>query len=32
MFSTNSSQICGSFVKSKIFEKSKTAAKIGDML
>ena len=28
MFSTNSSKICCSFAKNKIFEKSKMAAKI----
>ena len=28
MFSTNSSKICCSFAKNKIFEKSKTAAKM----
>ena len=32
MFSTNSSKICCSFVKNKIFEKSKKAAKMVDML
>ena len=32
MFSTNSSKICYSFVKNKIFEKSKMAAKMADML
>ena len=32
MFSTNSSKICCSFAKIKIFEKSKMAAKIADML
>ena len=32
MFSTNSSKICCNFVKNKIFEKSKVAAKIADML
>ena len=32
MFSTNSSKIYCSFVKSKIFEKSKMAAKMADVL
>ena len=32
MFSTNSSKICWSFSKKKIFEKSKMAAKMADML
>ena len=32
MFPTNSSEICYSFVKKKIFEKSKMAAKMADML
>ena len=32
MFSTNSSRICYSFLKNKIFEKSKIAAKMPDML
>ena len=32
MFSTNSSKICCSFVKNEIFEKSKMAAKMADML
>ena len=32
MFSTNSSKICRSFAKNKIFEKSKMAAKKADML
>ena len=32
MLSTNSSKICCSFAKNKIFEKSKTAAKMEDML
>ena len=32
MFSTNSSKICYSFGKNKIFEKSKMAAKMAGML
>ena len=32
MFSTYSSKICCSFAKDKIFEKSKMAAKVVDML
>ena len=32
MFSTNSSKVCCSFAKNKIFEKTKMAAKIADML
>ena len=32
MFPTNSSEICCSFVKKKIFEKFKMAAKMVDML
>ena len=32
MFSTNSSKICCSLAKNKIFEKSKMAAKMSDML
>ena len=32
MFSTNSSKICCSFAKNRIFEKSKMAAKMADML
>ena len=32
MFSTNSSKICCRFAKNKIFEKSKMAAKMADML
>ena len=32
MFSTNSSKICCSFGKKKIFENSKMAAKMVDML
>ena len=32
MFSTNSSRFCCSFAENKIFEKSKTAAKMADML
>ena len=32
MFATNSSKICCSFAKNKIFEKSKKAAKMADML
>ena len=32
MFSTNSSKICCSFAKKKIFEKTKMAAKMVDML
>ena len=32
MFSTKSSKICCSFAKNKIFEKSKMAAKMADML
>ena len=32
MFSTNSSNICSSFANKKIFEKSKMAAKMADML
>ena len=32
MFSTNFSKICCSFAKNKIFENSKMAAKVGDML
>ena len=32
MLSTNSSKICYSFAKNKIFEKSKVAAKMADML
>ena len=32
MFSTNSGKICCSFAKNKIFEKSKMAAKMADML
>ena len=32
MFSTNSSKICCSFAKNIIFEKSKTATKMADML
>ena len=32
MFSTNSRKICCSFAKNKIFEKSKKAAKMADML
>ena len=32
MFSTNSSNICCSFAKNKIFEKFKMAAKMADML
>ena len=32
MFSTNSSEICCSFAKNEIFEKSKMADKIADML
>ena len=31
MFSTNSSKICCSFAKNKIFEKSMMAAKIADL-
>ena len=31
-FSTNSGKICCSFAKNKIFEKSKKAAKMADML
>ena len=32
MFSTNSGKICCSFAQNKIFEKSKMAAKMADML
>ena len=32
MFSTNPSKICCSFAKNKVFEKSKMAAKMVDML
>ena len=32
MFSTNSSKICCSFAKNKIFQKSKMAANMADML
>ena len=32
MFATNSSKICCSFAKNKIFEKSKMAAKMAGML
>ena len=32
MFSTNFSKICCSFVQNKIFEKSKMAVKMADML
>ena len=32
MFSTNSSKVCCSLAKNKIFEKSKMAAKMTDML
>ena len=32
MFSTDSNKICCSFAKDKIFEKSKMAAKMADML
>ena len=32
MFSINSIKICCSFAKNKIFGKSKTAAKMADML
>ena len=32
MFSTNFSKICCSFAQNEIFEKSKMAAKKGDML
>ena len=32
MFSTNSSRICCSFAENKIFEKTKMAAKMADML
>ena len=32
MYSTNSSKSCCSFAKKKIFEKSKMAAKMADML
>ena len=32
MSSTNSSKICCSFAKNKIFEKNKIAAKMADML
>ena len=32
MFSTNLSKICCSFAQNKIFEKSKVAAKMTDML
>ena len=32
MFSSNSSKICCSFTKNKIFEKSKMAAKMADMM
>ena len=32
MFSTKSSKICCSIAKNKIFEKSKMAAKMADML
>ena len=32
MFSTNFKKICCSFTENKIFEKSKIAAKIADML
>ena len=32
MFSTNSSKICCSFAKNKIFEKSKKAAKMAKKL
>ena len=32
MFFTNSSKICCSFAKKKIFEKSKMAVKMADML
>ena len=32
MFSTNSSKICCSFAKDKIFGKSKMAAQMADML
>ena len=32
MFSTNSIKICCSFAKNRFFEKSKTAAKMADML
>ena len=32
MFSTNSINICCSFAKNKILEKSKMAAKMADML
>ena len=32
MFSTNSNKICCSFANNKIFEESKTAAKMADML
>ena len=32
MFFTNSSKICCSFAKNEIFEKSKMAAKMADML
>ena len=32
MFSTNFSKICCSFVQNTVFEKSKMAAKMADML
>ena len=32
MFSTDSSKICCTFAKKRIFEKSKTAAKMADRL
>ena len=32
MFFTNSSKLCYSFANNKIFEKSKMAAKMADML
>ena len=32
MFSTNSNKICCSFAKNKVFEKSKMAVKIEDIL
>ena len=32
MFSTNFSKICSRFAQNKIFEKSKMAAKMADML
>ena len=32
MFPNNSSKICCSFAKDKIFEKSKKAAKMADMM